>query len=222
MEDHSRSIMRFNNHTGQLAKIIPDKIKPPATVLDAGCGSGIHSIEIAKMGYNVTAYDLNIDGMIPDIYNNNKINIFKGSLTNIKFKTSFDVIYCNHVLEHISSPGLVLDQFRSLLKPEGYLFIGVPTHNDTVSPGHLIMGWNIGQLMILLASHGFAVWNGHFKMFSHSIFGIVPVDNNDNHIKLDDISIFNLCYSKYPDDSKYTINGIERVKGKVDQLDWRW
>ncbi|MEQ9372480.1 MAG: class I SAM-dependent methyltransferase [Coleofasciculus chthonoplastes F3-SA18-01] len=35
------------------------EVKPGATVLDAGCGPGVHSIRVAKEGYRVCAIDTN-------------------------------------------------------------------------------------------------------------------------------------------------------------------
>ena len=39
---------------------------------------------------------------------------------------SFDVIYCSHVLEHVSDDGLALREFNRVLKPNGWVILLVP------------------------------------------------------------------------------------------------
>ena len=45
----------------------------------------------------------------------------------------FDAIVCNAVLEHVRNPHEVLDEFYRVLKPGGYLYLGVPF----MQPEHL-------------------------------------------------------------------------------------
>lgn len=45
----------------------------------------------------------------------------------------FDAIICNAVLEHVRNPHEVLDEFYRVLKPGGYLYLGVPF----MQPEHL-------------------------------------------------------------------------------------
>lgn len=41
-------------------------------------------------------------------------------------KKQFDVIWCSHVLEHVSNPSAFLKKIKTLLKPQGYLYIEAP------------------------------------------------------------------------------------------------
>lgn len=40
---------------------------------------------------------------------------------------SFDAVWCSNVMEHVVAPHLLLRQFHSALKPDGLVFIRVPT-----------------------------------------------------------------------------------------------
>lgn len=49
---------------------------------------------------------------------------------------SFDIIYCNHVLEHTLSPLICLIEMKRVCKPDGHIVIGVPVHPGFYSDCH--------------------------------------------------------------------------------------
>jgi predicted SAM-dependent methyltransferase len=53
-------------------------------------------------------------------------------ITNIQYPDEFfDVIYCSHVLEHVSDDRLAMREFARVLKPTGFAVILVPITADT-------------------------------------------------------------------------------------------
>ncbi|PKL83297.1 MAG: class I SAM-dependent methyltransferase [Ignavibacteriae bacterium HGW-Ignavibacteriae-3] len=79
------------NHILSETNIIKEGI-----VLDAACGAGRHSINLAKKGFHVVGFDLsktllNI-GKSDAQSNNVSIDLFCGDLRNIKLKKKFDLI----------------------------------------------------------------------------------------------------------------------------------
>ncbi|MFA5856713.1 MAG: class I SAM-dependent methyltransferase [Candidatus Pacearchaeota archaeon] len=114
------------------ARIINKYIKKTKnkTALDAGCGIGLYSFEIAKKGYSVTGIDFDNEKIITakDISKKSKINVdFKtGDITKMKYKNSFDLVLCSDVLEHINQDELALDNLISALKKEGNLILTIP------------------------------------------------------------------------------------------------
>jgi 2-polyprenyl-3-methyl-5-hydroxy-6-metoxy-1,4-benzoquinol methylase len=65
-------------------------------ILDVGCGTGRHSIELAKRGYLVTGFDLSDDQLNKAIDNakkaNVKVDFFKQDARNFNFEEKFDLI----------------------------------------------------------------------------------------------------------------------------------
>ena len=83
------------------------KINPEEkSVLEVGCGGGILSEELAKLGFITTGIDpskqsLNI-AKEHAINNHLKITYVKGMGENLPFQNdSFDVVFCCDVLEHV-------------------------------------------------------------------------------------------------------------------------
>lgn len=66
--------------------------------------------------------------LFPEIYNyNGKIKIIKVDITNIPFENNyFDIIICNHVLEHIPNDHLAMSELFRVLKKDGFSILQVP------------------------------------------------------------------------------------------------
>lgn len=97
------------------------------TLLDVGAGLGVFPYAMRNLGWNVTALD-------PDSRAAQHIETTIGVSTIVgdflKVETErvgqYDAITFNKVLEHIEDPTSFLDRARSLLKPQGFIYIEVP------------------------------------------------------------------------------------------------
>ncbi|GAB3281109.1 hypothetical protein GCM10027347_56530 [Larkinella harenae] len=94
------------------------------SALEVGCGGGILTEEISKMGFNTTG----IDPAAESIHTaRNHANAAKlairyevGSGERIPFPdASFDVIFCCDVLEHVEDLPKVISEISRVLKPNG-------------------------------------------------------------------------------------------------------
>lgn len=99
---------------------------PQARILDVGCGGGILCEEMAKLGAKVTGLD--VDPAIIDVAQehakNNQLDIdYVCQAIETYEAESFDYITCMEMLEHVSSPALIIQQCARLLKPGGCLFL---------------------------------------------------------------------------------------------------
>lgn len=139
----------------------------PGALLDVGCGSGAFLQEMRAAGWSVQGVENNPSAAA--FARTQGLDVFHGTLPEANFaEASFDYIRLNHCLEHLLEPGLILDKIRSLLKPEGKLFIGVPNLESTTAKWWGPSWWYLTlpvhpyhysnrTLPALLARHGFAV-----------------------------------------------------------------
>jgi SAM-dependent methyltransferase len=145
------------------------------TVLDVGFGNGAASRYFAMQGKGVVAIDRDIKHRNAPLSEMKKleIEIVESSFENFKTDSKFDAIWMSHILEHTLNVGQFLDNARSLLKDDGWLFVMVPPFKHAVVGGHVTPGWNIGILMYALLMSRFDIKNGHFIRHGYNICGFV-------------------------------------------------
>lgn len=107
--------------------------------LDVGCGGGINAIDLASIGYDMTAIDCEID-LVNVAKNQAKdrhlmIDFQVASVEHFEPKELFDFICCYEVLEHVNDPQKNCQKMFSWLKPGGVIFIS--TINKTLM-GYLV------------------------------------------------------------------------------------
>lgn len=103
-------------------------------ILDIGCGGGLLSEPISKLGANVTGIDAsekNIAIAKSHLKKSNlNIKYYCSSPENFKPKKKFDVILNMEIVEHVSDINLFISQTSKLLKKDGIMFIA--TINKTL------------------------------------------------------------------------------------------
>lgn len=87
------------NTAAEVAFIIQElKLEPGARILDVGCGTGRHSVELAKHGYRMTGVDLS-SGMLQQarkaaVDAGVEIELIQADATRMKFAGEFDAALC--------------------------------------------------------------------------------------------------------------------------------
>lgn len=137
-----------------------------ATILDAGCGTGINLRYLGDYGA-VIGLDLSRDALNFCRVRGNK-NIIWADAERLPFKDgAFDLIAALDLLEHLDD-NKALANFYRVLKPNGFLVLTVPAFNFMWSKHdealHHKRRYNKGQLRDTLESNGFTVericyWN---------------------------------------------------------------
>ncbi len=97
-----------------------------ASVLDVGCGGGVLTEGIAKLGGSVTGIDAASEAIkiAKEHARENNLVIQYECLPIEEYEhEGFDVITCMEMLEHVQNPNLVLAHCKRLLKPGGFLFL---------------------------------------------------------------------------------------------------
>src|SRR3989344_2905958 len=94
--------------------------------LEIGAGAGWALRMFEKHGFNVTGIDLNKNCVE---FINKKLKNGKcvyGFWEDLDFEQKFDIIWVNHVYEHVISPDLFLKKCHQYLHDNGFIFIAVP------------------------------------------------------------------------------------------------
>lgn len=112
-----------------------------ADVLDVGCGVGYGSHHLALSGAkSVLAFDVAADAVAHarDGFAHPVIRYDVFSATELDIKSSFDVIVCFEMIEHINEQEEVLDNIAAALRENGILLISTPRpHADMRSEYHV-------------------------------------------------------------------------------------
>ena len=103
-------------------------------ILDIGCGGGLLSEPICRLGANVTGIDASKKNIqVAKLHaqkSNLKIKYISTSPENFKTNIKFDVILNMEIIEHVEDVSFFLKSCSSLLKKEGIMFIA--TINKTL------------------------------------------------------------------------------------------
>jgi len=108
---------------------------PPAKILDVACGSGGYSIELARVGYDMTAVDLDAEmvRLAAEKARENRLDI-DVQVCDMKdiekrFSQKFNTVFCiGNSIVHLGSPEEISDAIRQMyevLEPGGSLVLQI-------------------------------------------------------------------------------------------------
>lgn len=149
-------------------------------LLDIGCGSGEFLLRARSLGWKVEGVDF--DPKAVEAARASGLEVRVGSIEAYSdVRDAFDVVTCNHVIEHVYDPVYLIRAIHRILKLGGLLWIETP---NIASAGHALFGaaWrglesprhiailNYRILVRLLTEAGFSIthrtpWNiQHIRM----------------------------------------------------------
>ena len=108
---------------------LTDKDKPfkNLNILDIGCGGGLLSEPMSRLGGNVTGIDASekniISAKIHAKQNNLNINYFCNSPENFKTNKKFDLVLNMEIVEHVEDVNFFIKKSSELLKKNGLMFV---------------------------------------------------------------------------------------------------
>jgi len=104
------------------------------SILDVGCGGGLISVPMKRLGANVVGIDASLKNIkVAKIYSkkkNLKIKYICSSPEKLKMKKKFDVLLMMEIVEHVEDVNLFIKQSSKFLKKNGLMFIA--TLNKTL------------------------------------------------------------------------------------------
>ena len=106
----------------QTARILSERLRPGATVLEVAPGPGYLAIEMSKRGYSVTTLD--ISKTFVDIARDNAnragvaVDVWHGDAAHMPFgDASFDLVVCMAAFKNFSDPVSAIDEMHRVLRP---------------------------------------------------------------------------------------------------------
>lgn len=141
--------------------------RPKGKLLDVGCGVGNRIPTFEKLGWRVEGLEMNPKAAKSARDKGCKIYVSSLEKANLP-AAHFDVVYLNHVFEHLRDPHVALRKIKGTLKPNGELILVVPSANSLAFklfkqhwfalevPRHLFT-YNRENISSVLHQHGFRV-----------------------------------------------------------------
>ncbi|MBU4413782.1 MAG: class I SAM-dependent methyltransferase [Proteobacteria bacterium] len=143
--------------------------------LDAGCGDGVNLVGMSRklMNHSNIRY-IGIDYSPLRVSRASALNhlfhVQQASLYNLPFKDNiFDIVLCNHVLEHVPDLSLALGEIYRVLMPGGLLITGVPNE-----------GCLMGRLRNRYVQPSILRKTDHFHFFTEKSFGQSLIEKGFN------------------------------------------
>ena len=185
-----------------------DKPLSGISILDIGCGGGLLSEPLARLGANVVGIDAskkNIDVAKHHLSKSNlKIEYYDVSPENFSYKKKFDVILNMEIVEHVEDIPKFINQSAKFLKIDGIMFIA--TLNQTLkSYFFAILGAEYILRWLPIGTHD---WNKFVKPEK-----LEKICNNNSLVlkKIDGVK-FNPLLNKWKLSSDKSINYITKYK----------
>jgi len=177
-------------------------------VLDIGCGGGLLSEPMCRLGANVTAIDAsNKNIAIANLHakkNNLKINYICSSPEKLKTTKKFDVILNMEIVEHVEDVNFFLKSCANRLKKNGLMFVA--TINKTLkSYIFAIVGAEYVLRWLPIGTHE---WE---KFVKPEELKSILIKNNLNLKKIDGMN-FNILKDEWNVSKDLSVNYIAEFK----------
>ena len=134
---HHFNPVRLEYFVNQIKKhfsIAPDKQFPfkNLSILDVGCGGGLISEPMARLGGKVTGIDASLNNINVAKFHAKEMNLEINYLdvTPEKMTKSYDVILCLEIIEHVADVDFFIKSCEKLLKKNGIIIFS--TLNRTI------------------------------------------------------------------------------------------
>ena len=135
------------------------------TALDAGSGTGIHSLLLAQAGVEVTAVDISQKMLhLLSVHAQDKklrVKTIKADFLNLrkKIRSKFDAIFCmGNSLVHAKTQRelkIILSNFHTLLNPNGVLLIQILNYDRIISKREIIQSIKESNGKTFIRFYGF-------------------------------------------------------------------
>jgi 2-polyprenyl-3-methyl-5-hydroxy-6-metoxy-1,4-benzoquinol methylase len=123
MDEHFNSVV-----TRELEQRIGAIARPPARLLDVGCGNGEFLAAATRFGYQAKGIDIS-EGAVA-LACEKKLDAIAGDFLTQEFGDHYSLVTMWDVLEHLQNPFQFVSRARELLHEQGALVIKVPSYGS--------------------------------------------------------------------------------------------
>lgn len=157
-----------SDNKGRVDRIIryfsDEKPKFEKTVCDVGSGMGVFPAEMAYKGWDVTAVDPDPQN-VHHLNSLGKINVYVGYFPHVLIPQKFNLVTFNKVLEHIEPIVEALMGAKTILAPQGLVYVELPDGEYALREGlnrqefflEHFYAFSMPSLSILAKKAGFTV-----------------------------------------------------------------
>lgn len=163
----------------RLRRVLPSTRGQFRDILDAGCGSGVFSYELAKRNPDATVLGVELEQDLVDRANDvarrsglTNVRFEQGDVTKLEVDSAFDLIVSVDNFEHVEDDVAAMRALNRALRPGGQLVAHVPGYErrwlffgrrvNFDVPGHVRPGYRAEELVDKLQSAGFEVTSHHY------------------------------------------------------------
>jgi SAM-dependent methyltransferase len=174
----------------RLRHVLPASDGAFESILDAGCGAGVFSFELAKRHRQAQVLGVELEpdlvaraNTITELARLSNCRFEKGDVTQLDFDAVFDLVVSVDNLEHVEDDVAAIRCLLRALRPGGRLVVHVPGYHrrwfvfgrrvNFDVPGHVRPGYRDDELVGKLRTAGFAVTQ------CRSTYGIVETFTNN-------------------------------------------
>ncbi len=176
------------------------------TVLDIGCGQGLHSAIFRQHLKTVIGIDASTHWGTPELV---------ADFLTHTFSEPFDLVWCSHVLEHQPNVQQFLHKVYAVLKPGGILAITVPPRKPNIVGGHVSI-WNAGLLLYNLILAGFDCRDAMVLQYDYNISIILRKSHASLPPLKMDCGDIELLAPYFP----RSLKAIQDFSGDITEMQW--
>jgi SAM-dependent methyltransferase len=155
-------LARYKGLAESVAEAVRERGKAQVALLDIGVGSGrsMRYIEAEGVADQIDFYGVDLkQRRLASVYSPQRWRLFQGDVEKgIPVNAGeFDIVVCEQVLEHLTNPPAAINEIARVLKPEGFLILGVP-----------IFPWGLKYLrgvMVQVLLKWFGITRSHVQSF---------------------------------------------------------
>lgn len=124
---------RLKTRIELFSKLANKYIPEESSLLDLGCGSGVITRELSKLGHNIIGIDCS-KSMIEEANKQNIPNstFIQGNFENSSFEAKFSGVICSSVFEYVVDPNQFLHKISDSVKEGGIIIISIPNTRSLI------------------------------------------------------------------------------------------